>query len=71
VFWLITLGFKRFRFTVYQELVEIGTLWATTTTPGKRQSGVNFINILGANSLYELHFGSFFYVHVTREKLPK
>jgi len=34
-------------------------------------SGVNFINILSTNFLYERHFGSFFYVHVTREKLPK
>ncbi len=34
-------------------------------------AGVNFINILCMNFLYEHHFGSFFYVHVTREKLPK
>jgi len=27
---------------------------------------VNFINIF-----YERYFGSFFYIHVTREKLPK
>jgi len=33
--------------------------------------GVNFINILRTNFLYERLFGSFFYVHVTREKLPK
>jgi len=32
---------------------------------------VNFINILRTNFLYECRFGSFFYVHVTREKLPK
>jgi hypothetical protein len=32
---------------------------------------VNFINILHAIFLYERRFGSFFYVHVTREKLPK
>jgi hypothetical protein len=34
-------------------------------------SGVNFINILRTNFSYECHFGSFFYVHVTRKKLPK
>jgi len=28
---------------------------------------VNFINILCTNFLYGLRFGSFFYVHVTRE----
>jgi len=33
--------------------------------------GVNFINILCTNFLYECCFGSFFYIHVTREKLPK
>jgi len=33
--------------------------------------GVNFINILLTNFSYKGHFGSFFYVHVTREKLPK
>jgi len=36
-----------------------------------RLSGVNFINILRSNSLYERCFGSFFYEHVTREKLLK
>jgi len=33
--------------------------------------GVNFINVKRANFSYEHHFGSFYYVHVTREKLPK
>jgi len=37
-------------------------------TPG---GGVNFINILRTNFSYKRHFGSFFYVHVTRENLPK
>jgi len=32
---------------------------------------VNFINILRTNFLYERCFGSFFYVHETREKVPK
>ncbi len=32
---------------------------------------VNFINILRTNFMYESLFGSFFYLHVTREKLPK
>ncbi len=32
---------------------------------------VNFINILRTNISYECSFGSFFYVYVTREKLPK
>ncbi len=36
------------------------------TTPG-----VNVINILRTNFLYANHFGSFFYIQVTREKLPK
>ncbi len=40
-------------------------------TEYKTKSGVNFINILRANFLYKRHFGSFFYVHITREKLPK
>ncbi len=32
---------------------------------------INFINILRKNFSYERCFGSFFYVHVTRKKLPK
>ncbi len=39
--------------------------------PRLRLSGVNFINVKRANFLYECHFGSFFYVHVTKKKLPK
>jgi len=34
-------------------------------------AGVNFINILWTNFLYACLFGSFVYVHVTRDKLPK
>ncbi len=30
--------------------------------------GVNFINVKRMPFLYEHHFGSFFYVHVTRKK---
>jgi hypothetical protein len=37
----------------------------------KLTSVVNFINILHTNFLYERYFGSFFYIHVTREKLPE
>jgi hypothetical protein len=37
----------------------------------KLTTGVNFINILHKKFLYECRFGSFFYVHVTSEKLPK
>jgi len=37
-----------------------------TTDPG-----VNFINILRTNFSCKCRFGSFFYVHVTRKKLPK
>ena len=37
----------------------------------KLTTGVNFINILHTNFSYEYCFSSFFYVHVTREKLPK
>jgi len=33
--------------------------------------GVNFINILRTNFLYKCCFSSFFYIHVTREKLLK
>ncbi len=29
---------------------------------------VNFINIIHTNFSYERHFGSFFYIHVTRKK---
>ncbi len=35
------------------------------------RQAVNFINILRTNFSYECHFGSFFCVHVTREKLRK
>jgi len=34
-------------------------------------SGVNFINILSANFRYKSLFASFFYLHETREKLPR
>ncbi len=39
----------------------------------KRSSSqvVNFINVLRANFTYKSLFGSFFYLHVTREKLLK
>jgi len=33
--------------------------------------GVNFINVKWAPFSYKCHFGSFFYIHVTRKKLPK
>ncbi len=33
--------------------------------------GVNFTNILSTHFSYERCFGSFFYVYVTRGKLPK
>ncbi len=33
--------------------------------------GVNFINVKCTKILYERCFGSFYYTHVTREKLPK
>jgi len=33
--------------------------------------GLNFIRILNTNFSYECLFGSFFYLHVSREKLPK
>jgi len=35
------------------------------------QPMVNFINVLRANFFYKSLFGSFFYLHVTRAKLPK
>jgi len=38
---------------------------------GKCASGVNVINVKNINFLYECHFGSFYYIHVTRKKLPK
>ncbi len=41
------------------------------TWGGGPSSGVNFINILWTNFLYKRCFGSFFYIHVTREKLMK
>ncbi len=41
------------------------------TTITSNPPGVNFINILRMKFLYERRFGSFSYVHVTREKLPK
>jgi len=34
-------------------------------------SGVNFINVKRTNFSYGRGFGSFYYVHVTRKKLPK
>jgi len=39
--------------------------------PGLLCTAVNFINILRTNVSYQRLFGSFFYVNVTREKLPK
>ncbi len=35
------------------------------------KKGVNLISIKRTNFLYKLRFGSFYYVYVTREKLPK
>ncbi len=35
------------------------------------RSGDNFINIKCKKILYEHHFSSFYYAHITREKLPK
>ncbi len=32
---------------------------------------VNFIKMIGTHFLYKRCFGSFFYIHVTRKKLPK
>jgi len=40
-------------------------------TTQKMTPVVNFINILRTNFSYEHHFGSFFCVHVSREKLLK
>jgi len=37
----------------------------------KLSQGVNFINILCAHFLYKVLHTAFFYLHVTREKLPK
>ncbi len=37
----------------------------------KGSLGVNFIHVLHMNFSHKCHFGSFFYIHVTREKLPK
>jgi len=46
-----------------------------TILPGLAARGtppvVNFINIKRTNFSYKLHFGSFYYLHVTRKKLPK
>jgi len=36
-----------------------------------KSTGVNFINVKHTNFLYQRRFSSFYYVHVTREKLPK
>jgi len=37
----------------------------------KSDSGADFINVKRTNFLYERRFGSFYYVHVIRRKLPK
>jgi len=61
----------------YWRLDWVLTLWGTTGVKAVRRTlmksspGVNFINVLRTNFLYERWFCSFFYVHVTREKLPK
>jgi hypothetical protein len=34
-------------------------------------AGVNFISVKNTNFLYKHHFGSFYYVHVTKVKLLK
>jgi len=44
---------------------------AARKTLVKLTPGVNFINIIHTNFLYKCHFGSFLYLHVTREELPK
>jgi len=44
----------------------INVLWAAFT-----RAGVNVINVKSTNFLYECRFGSFYYVHLTRKKLPK
>ncbi len=46
-------------------------LWCICGGGFEMTAGVNFINILCTNFLYERHFGSFFYVHVNRKKLSK
>jgi len=38
---------------------------------GKDLPVVNFIKVKNTNFTYERRFGSFYYVHVTRKKLPK
>jgi len=38
---------------------------------GLIRPGLNFINIKLTNFLYKCCFGSFYYIHVTRKKLPK
>jgi hypothetical protein len=35
------------------------------------KTGVNFLNVKRTNFLYKCFFWSFYYLHVTREKLPK
>jgi hypothetical protein len=35
------------------------------------RAGVNFINVKHTPFSHERHFGSFFYVHISRKKLPK
>jgi len=44
---------------------------AALKTLMKLTLGVNFINILRTNFSYKCCFGSFFYINVTRGKLPK
>jgi len=45
----------------------MATQWAKTAL----NPGVNFINVKRTNFSYECRFGSFYYIHVTREKLPE
>jgi len=46
--------------------IDIERMYAQTMFPW-----INLINILCANFTYESFLGSFFYLHVTREKLLK
>ena len=47
-------------------LIFLGQIFFIAMPPG-----VNFINIKHTNFSYKRRFGSFYYAHVTREKLPK
>ncbi len=57
---------QKFGFPLFHDLFSRSLIYLRVMS-----AGVNFINILRTKLKYEHLFGSFFHIHVTREKLRK